>query len=168
MHDMSKENKDSWFRKCVFTNERRLIRYTMKLIATLEPSKEIVQESFLKLWKQNFPNSSPYYPVAWLYRVSRNAAIDYIRQNKGKEYLEDASELISTPCLNEKLLEKSIILKTIKKLPKKQQKVMVLKFQEDLSYQEISEITGLSGSNVGYLIHESIKALREILGITKE
>ena len=48
-------------------------------------------------------------------------------------------------------------------LPKNQREVIRMKFQFELSYQEISEITGLSTSNVGYLIHVGVKALKKKL-----
>ena len=48
-------------------------------------------------------------------------------------------------------------------LPKNQQEVVRLKFQNGLSYQEISKITKLSASNVGVLIHTAIKTLRQQL-----
>ena len=44
-------------------------------------------------------------------------------------------------------------------LPANQRDVLILKIQEGKSYREISEITGLSTSNVGYLIHHGLKAL---------
>ena len=48
-------------------------------------------------------------------------------------------------------------------LPKNQQEVIRLKFQDALSYAEISRVTGLSATNVGYLIHTGLKALRQRL-----
>ena len=44
-----------------------------------------------------------------------------------------------------------------------QQLVIRLKFEQGMSYQEISEQTGLSSSNVGFLLHNGLKKLREIL-----
>ena len=49
-------------------------------------------------------------------------------------------------------------------LPPRQQEVLQLKFQNDLSYQQISEITELSVSNVGVLIHNALKTLRQRYG----
>lgn len=46
-------------------------------------------------------------------------------------------------------------------LPENQREVIRLKFQTEMSYQEISEVTGLSVSNVGFLIHTAIKTLRK-------
>ncbi len=56
------------------------------------------------------------------------------------------------------------LLRIIATLPPRQQEVLQLKFQNDLSYQEISEITKLSVSNVGVLIHNALKTLRERYG----
>ena len=53
------------------------------------------------------------------------------------------------------------ILKILSTLPANQQEVIRLKFQNDMSYQEISRITSLTVSNVGFLIHTGLKTIRE-------
>ena len=53
------------------------------------------------------------------------------------------------------------VLKILDTLPANQQEVLRLKFQGDLSYQEISRVTRLSVSNVGFLIHAGLKTIRE-------
>ena len=61
--------------------------------------------------------------------------------------------------------EKSEHLERIlEKLPYNQQEVLRLKFLHEMSYREISSITELSESNVGFLIHTGIKTLRQTLG----
>ena len=57
----------------------------------------------------------------------------------------------------------SAILRVLARLPDNQQEVVRLKFQENLSYRDISEVTGLSVSNVGYLLHVALKTLRQQL-----
>ena len=54
----------------------------------------------------------------------------------------------------------SHIMQAVGTLPKNQQDVIRLKFQDAMSYKEISQVTGLSVSNVGYLIHTAIKTVR--------
>jgi len=56
------------------------------------------------------------------------------------------------------------LLRIISTLPPRQQEVLQLKFQNDLSYQQISEITKLSVSHVGVLIHTALKTLRQRYG----
>ena len=53
------------------------------------------------------------------------------------------------------------ILKILSTLPANQQEAIRLKFQSDMSYQEISRITNLTVSNVGFLIHTGLKTIRE-------
>ena len=55
----------------------------------------------------------------------------------------------------------SEILLVVESLPKNQREVIHLKFQCDLSYKEISEITKLSVTNVGFLMHTALKNLRK-------
>ena len=53
------------------------------------------------------------------------------------------------------------VLRLIGRLPHNQQEVVRLKFQNGFSYQEISRITSLSVTNVGFILHTAIKALRQ-------
>ena len=81
-------------------------------------------------------------------------------------YLDE--ELLEThesdePAPNERIEREEasgFLLRIVATLPPRQQEVLQLKFQNDLSYQEISEITRLSVSNVGVLIHNALKTLR--------
>ena len=57
----------------------------------------------------------------------------------------------------------SAVLTMLDQLPPNQQEVIRLKFQQGLSYKQISSITQLSVSNVGFLIHTGIKTLRQKL-----
>lgn len=53
------------------------------------------------------------------------------------------------------------MLRALSHLPDKQREVIRLKFQDAMSYKEISQVTGLSVSNVGFLIHTAIRSLRK-------
>ena len=67
------------------------------------------------------------------------------------------------PSPNERIEQEEasgFLLRIVATLPARQQEVLQLKFQNDLSYQEISEITKLSVSHVGVLIHTALKTLR--------
>lgn len=68
------------------------------------------------------------------------------------------------PAPNEQLEQKEaggFLLRIVATLPPRQQEIVQLKFQNNLSYQEISEITKLSVSNVGVLLHTALKTLRQ-------
>jgi RNA polymerase sigma-70 factor (ECF subfamily) len=104
---------------------------------------------------------------AWLFTVTRNRALDYVRKH---------SRIIAMPLPEERASEErgpdealasrdaaEWLLKLLDELTPNQREVIRLKFQNDLSYQEISEITGLTVTNVGFLLHVGLKKLRAIL-----
>jgi RNA polymerase sigma-70 factor (ECF subfamily) len=70
------------------------------------------------------------------------------------------TEIAVAPDLEDKQTA-SQILQLVETLPKNQREVIYLKFQCDLSYKEISEVTKLSVSNVGFLIHSAVRAIRK-------
>jgi RNA polymerase sigma-70 factor (ECF subfamily) len=75
------------------------------------------------------------------------------------------AEQIETPepgprTLLEAAETRTLLLRLINRLPCKQQEVVRLKFQNHFSYKEISNITNLSVSNVGFLIHTAVAQLR--------
>ena len=56
-----------------------------------------------------------------------------------------------------------MVLRYLDRLPENQKTVILMKFRDGLSYQEISAKTGLSGGNVGFLIHTGLKRIRQLL-----
>lgn len=61
----------------------------------------------------------------------------------------------------------SKVVEALGGLSRNQQEVIRLKFQDAMSYREISEVTGLSVSNVGYLIHMGLRQMRQQLGVPR-
>ncbi len=59
---------------------------------------------------------------------------------------------------------RGFLMQIVASLPPRQQEVLQLKFQNDLSYQQIAEITKTSANSVGVLIHTALKTLRQRYG----
>lgn len=57
----------------------------------------------------------------------------------------------------------ALLKQCIEDLPERDREVVVLKFQNQLSYKDIAEITDLSVSNVGFIIHQSVVKLRDLM-----
>ena len=119
-----------WFRQTLIRLEGPLLRYTRKITGDLESAKEVVQESLLKLWKQNLAEIRGHV-APWLYTVCRNQAIDFKRRDKGMTELDD--NLISYESYPEQELQKKEVFSEIAKLSSKHQEVLLLKFQEGMS-----------------------------------
>ncbi len=150
--------------------EGPLVGYTTNLVGDLESARDIVQETFIKLYEQEPGRITATGLKAWLYTVCRNRALDSLRRRKHQVSLdEDTMSNFASPeaSPDEQLSqaeESANVLRFIRRLPQNQQEVVKLKFISDLSYKEISTITGLSATNVGFLIHTALGRLRQMMG----
>ncbi len=161
------KNKAEWIRWAVTKYEGKLMRYAISLVGNIEKAREIVQETFFKLWKQNRSKIDDYL-LPWLLRVCRNHAFDVLRKEKRMENISDEQLLEDKDaiCQDEDLCKRErfdTVKQAMQGLQKKQQEILIIKFQNDLSYKEISEVTGYTVSNVGFIMHEAISNLREVL-----
>ncbi len=165
---MAREEQAHWIQSSLAKFESQLIRYTYRITGDLERAREIVQDAFLKLWQADRAEVEGHL-AEWLYTVCRNGALDLRRKDKRMVPLSNSAEAPevdvqdSEPTASEKLErheEQSQVLNAFRGLTEKQQEVLRLKFQGGLSYTEIARVTGLSVSNVGYIIHTGIQKLR--------
>lgn len=156
----SQVSRKEWFRTKVAHYEQRLVRYTRRITGNHESARDVVQEAYLRLWKLD--DEVPENITAWLFHVCRNQALDVLRRDK-KMIQMKANDMLSVPAPASPMPEpgESALMLEVNRLPENQQEVIRLKFQEGLSYREISDVTGLSVSNIGYLMHTGIKCLRE-------
>ncbi len=143
-----------------------LQQYATRIIGDRERARDVVQETFVQL--QRSPREQlDHAPAKWLFTVCRNRALNVCRKEKRMTYLDE--ELLEkrdadTPAPFAQLEHneaKGFLLRIVATLPPRQQEVLQLKFQNDLSYQEISEITKISTNHVGVLLHTALKTLRQ-------
>jgi RNA polymerase sigma factor (sigma-70 family) len=156
---------ESWVRDAVARFEGPLQLYASRLLADSEAARDVVQDTFLKLCASDSVSIDGHL-AEWLFTVCRNRALDVLRKEHRMTQLRDEQVL---RCLSPEpgplalTLRQDLsakVLDLLEGLPSNQREVVRLKFQNGFSYQEISRISGHSVSNVGYLIHAGIKALR--------
>ena len=150
-----------------------LTKYAVSILGDLEQARDVVQDTFLKLYKQD-PEKVRQKVKSWLFTVCRNHRYDLIKRNRRTSNLEEDEisyiassednpfQVISFLEGREEIDEKiKILYSLIEELPSRQREVMRLKFQANLSYKEIAETIGISTSNVGFVMHSALKKLRE-------
>ncbi len=158
---------DAWMRDTLRRYELPLTQYAARITGCRERARDAVQDTFLRLGKLAPGTLENDAPAKWLFTVCRHRALDICRKEQRMTYLDKdtaESEPASEPGPAELLARKEaagFLLRILEKLPPRQQEVIQLKFQNGLSYREISDITQLSVSNVGFLIHRGLKALRQ-------
>ena len=149
--------KSEWIVKALDLHERSLIRYATWILNDIECAREVVQETFLRLCREDPAHISGHL-AQWLFTVCRNLAFD-VRRKETRMAPLGQMEVGVAPGLDEKQTI-SEVLQVVQTLPKNQREVIYLKFQCDLSYKEISAITGHSVSSVGFLIHTGVHRVR--------
>lgn len=160
--------RTNWIRDALGRFEGELLRYACRLTGNMETGREVVQETFLQLCKQR-PDELNGELGGWLFTVCRHRALDVLRKEKRMTLLTDSQQAeVSTPdneparnlVQDETVAQIQQMLSTF---TEQQQEVVRLKYIEGLSYRDISQTTGLTVTNVGYLLHTALKKLREQL-----
>lgn len=162
--------------------ESPLLRYAVRILRDAHAAQDVVQNAFLrllKMWEGEWRPSAQL--AAWLYRVVHNCAVDHIRKESCRELLHrrQAAEVPETvpPDLGSgsKVTDEALqAVEMLRGLGLREQQLVILKVFEDKSYKEIGEITGLTVSNVGYILHYAMKKMaagmagRPAVGGTKE
>src|SRR5438128_7509548 len=146
-----------------------LLQYAVRITGDRERARDVVQETFVKLQRNGAINREDE-PATWLFTVCRNAALNVCRKERRMMYLdEEAIELweAKEPLPFDRLEQKEaagFLLRIVATLPVRQQEVIQLKFQSDLSYQQIAKIMKTTANNAGVLLHTALKTLRQRYG----
>lgn len=169
----SPQSDAEWIRAAVERYEAPLTAYAAHVLGgDVERARDVVQEAFLRLIGQDRQKVTPHL-TEWLYTVCRNQAIDVRRKQRRMEFLNDADADSATSAAPEPSARAEIddsmshVLRSLRQLPRNQQECIRLKFQGGLSYKQISDVTNLTVTNVGFLIHTGLKTLRQRLASGK-
>lgn len=149
--------------------EGPLLRYAMRLVNSRASAEDVVQNVFIKLfrrWREG--DSEPESLKSWLYRVTHNEAVDHIRRESRLRLLherrEDEERHSGTGAAgSDRAMDneerKRLVLGLLGKLHPREQQVILLRLQEGLSYQQISQVTGRTEGNVGNILHHAVRKL---------
>lgn len=142
-----------------------LLQYTARITGNNERARDVVQEAFIKLQRNGA--LAPEKTATWLFTVCRNSALNVCRKERRIMFLDEEiieSQRDEQPMPFERMEQREasgFLMKILATLPARQQEVLQLKFQNNLSYQEIAEITKTTANSVGVLIHTAMKTLRQ-------
>lgn len=133
--------------------------------------EDVVENVFLKVWQflHKYEQKKNTWFSSWIYRVAHNLVVDYYRKAKTRDFDELNQDFVddrrahSPIRTTENSLDNKILKDAISTLKKAYQDVVVYKFINDLTNEEISSIMGKSEGSVRILQFRALKALREEL-----
>ena len=152
--------------------ESPLLSYALRLAGDAGAAEDIVQEAFMRLHAQ-FDEVRE--PRRWLYRTVHNLALNHRRQagkivplsphgEDGSVAADDTADPLPLPDEQIARMESiGLVRLSLETLDDRSRELIRLKFNEDLSYKEISARTGLKIGHVGYLLHHALKTVADEL-----
>ena len=155
----------AWIESLVDCHEAPLGRYALSLCGSASLAQDAVQETFLRLCRADRARIEGH-EAQWLYTVCRSRVVDLQRKEKPMQTLSptDTEHLAAEgPTPSDSAMHRdseSLVPRLLGTLPERQAEAIRLKFQQRLSYREIAGVLSVSETNVGFLIHTGLKALR--------
>ena len=154
--------RSAWLHAVFQQYEAKLVGYASRLVGDPDRGRDIVQDVFLRLCREAPDDRERI--ASWLYTVCRNRAIDIARKEKRMrtttEPIDVESSSADPATTAEQHDDTRHVAEILDQLPENQREVIRLKIEHGLKYREIAEVTGLTTTNVGYLLHQGLKSLR--------
>ena len=162
-------DRDKAFSLLVDSYKERLYWHIRRFTCSHEDTDDLLQETFVKIWSAlpGFREDSRLF--TWIYRIATNEALNFLRKKKVRTMfsqvpIEDIlyRKIDEDPYFNGNELQRELH-KAIQKLPPRQKAVFNMRYFEEMSYVDISEILGTSAGSLKASYHHAYKKIREEL-----
>lgn len=166
--------REDSFEELVRRYQRPITNYVYRMLGNYDASLDVTQEIFIKVYNSMARYSSEYKFSTWLYKISHNAAIDYLRRHSAREQsleienedgvyqVQFESKRLSPEQERERSEWREEIETVVKRLPTGYRELIVLRHTQDLSYDEIAEITNLPLGTVKNRLFRAREMMRDI------
>lgn len=134
------------------------------MVVTHDDANDVLQNTFLKAWKNlpDFQNKSKF--STWLYRIAINEALDFMRKKKTRpdtipdNDLAMANRLAADPYFDGDALQAKLVT-AVAQLPDVQRTVFNMRYYDNMKYSEISNIVGTSEGALKASYHLAVKKI---------
>jgi len=144
-----------------------LFNYFLRLTGNRPISEDLVQEVFTRILKYRTTYRGEDRFAVWMYKIARNAHIDFLRRQKETVPLEDqfdkaqSADLIPEERV-ERQQEAALISRALKRLSPRKQEVILLSRFQNLKYREIAELMECPVGTVKGMVHRAVQELGDI------
>ena len=164
----NQDTSDKGFRLLMGTYKERLYYHIRQMVGNHEDADDVLQNVFIEVYRnvQNFQEKSSLF--TWLYRIATNEALNFLNSNKTKQTvaLDEVAFNITNNGSEEFQDENEIqmkLLQAVNILPDKQKQVFNLRYNEEMSYEEISQILETSVGALKASYHHAVKKIESYI-----
>jgi len=157
------------FKRLVERYQSRLFNFLYRYLRDREAAEDLTQEVFLKVY-QAAPHFEPRAKVrTWIFTIAYNLAVNELRRRQRRGFFglfvhEDREGVtMEAPEAGDRLELEEIMTEALGLLPHNQRAALLLRVRDELSYQEIAEILGVSRSSVESLLFRARERLRRLI-----
>jgi RNA polymerase sigma-70 factor (ECF subfamily) len=173
--------RETSFEELVRRYQRPIAAYVYRMVGDYDAALDLTQEVFIKVYNSLTRYRSEFKFSTWIYKIAHNAAIDHLRRHAVREHslttgidgerkeISIESRRLTPEQESERKEKRSEIESVVQLLPAAYRELIVLRHSQDLSYDEIAEVTGLPLGTVKNRLFRAREAMRDHLlqrGIT--
>jgi RNA polymerase sigma-70 factor, ECF subfamily len=164
---------DGSFEELVRRYQRPISAYVYRMVGNYESALDLTQEIFIKVYNSLRRYRAEFKFSTWIYKIAHNAAVDHLRRNTTREqslvasHEGDSFDLpIESPHLtpeqeSERRERTTEIESVVRALPANYRELIILRHSQDLSYEEIVEVTGLPLGTVKNRLFRAREMMRQ-------
>ncbi len=159
--------KDRAFNELLDAYQERLYWHIRKMVITHENADDVLQNTFIRVYKniQNFQEKSSLH--TWMFRIAYNESIRYLEKNNKKgyeiseEFIEEKVKILSEDTYFNGDEIQLKLYKIIEGFSEKQKRVFQMKYFDELSFKEISEIIKVSENTLKSSYYAAVKIIEK-------
>lgn len=155
------------FKRNILKMQPRLQRMAEYIIGDPDSAADAVQEAVISLWEQRSTIKSQEMEKLSLTVVKRRS-IDMLRKQKPTVTVDAESLMLAEPPQDDLEERYHMARQLVDRLPARQRDVILMKYEEGLSMEEIEKATGMSSTHVYATLSRAYKSLRQTIKQTKE
>lgn len=161
--------KQQGFKSLIKENQEKLYWHIRKMVVSHEDADDVLQNTFIKVWKNidKFRGDSSL--STWMYRIATNEALTFISQLKKRKVISNGLEndYLAEQLQSDEYIEGTEIQMKLQKailtLPDKQRLVFNMKYFDEKKYNEMAEILETSVGALKASYHHAVKKIEEFL-----
>jgi RNA polymerase sigma-70 factor (ECF subfamily) len=163
VHEVQEGNIPA-FETLVNRYQRKLVSFVTSIIRDPDASQDIVQETFIQLYKTIERVDTTKKFSSYLYAITRNQAISYIRSKKPQVALSEARDIATTDTPDtrlERIDQATSVEEALKLIDNRYRKVITLYYYDNLSYEQISKLLHLPVNTIRTHLRRAKSALKQ-------